>query len=240
MTVRKQLFYGSLQDHNRASRKEMNQSYVNQQNQLMSMNVVREAQRLQRSQAETIIKLNQLKDELTKAPLPPTPLKVNVVPNSNAALEHTLPVQGVLLGPPEPVPRVEEKTTKTTMAIETDETKASPSGSKASSRASSNYGSAPTSPSPSEAPTVSTSTTAQGNVGSPAAKLMNAKGQLKAYADKHKEFKTSIIYSSLSRSNPSKAESQWDTIRQINKALADAREMYGGGLGRGKNGRFKR
>jgi hypothetical protein len=87
MTVRKQLFYGSLQDHNRASRKEMNQSYVNQQNQLMSMNVVREAQRLQLSQAETLVKLNQLKDDLTRAR---RLTNAEVIPNSNSALESTL------------------------------------------------------------------------------------------------------------------------------------------------------
>ena len=88
----KQLYYGSLEDHMRASRREMNQSYVNQQNQLMSMNIVREAQRLQLSQADTIVKLNQLKDKIKLENLKEEKMRTfrvsqdQVIPTNNEAL----------------------------------------------------------------------------------------------------------------------------------------------------------
>lgn len=97
----KQLYYGSLQDHMRTSRREMDQSYVLQQQQLMRMNVMRESQRMMLTQAETLVRLNQLRDEVIKA-LPPKNNTVEeqryagilqappVIPTSNAALEETL------------------------------------------------------------------------------------------------------------------------------------------------------
>lgn len=97
----KQLYYGSLQDHMRTSRREMNQSYVLQQQQLMRMNIMRESQRMMLTQAETLVRLNQLRDEVIKA-LPPKNNTVEeqryagilqdpqVIPTSNAALEETL------------------------------------------------------------------------------------------------------------------------------------------------------
>lgn len=84
----KQLYYGSLQDHMRTSRREMNQSYVLQQQQLMRMNIMRESQRMMLTQAETLVRLNQLRDDVIKT-LPPKNVKV-VIPTSNAALEETL------------------------------------------------------------------------------------------------------------------------------------------------------
>lgn len=84
----KQLYYGSLQDHMRASRREMDLSFDLQQQQLMRMNIMRESQRMMLTQAETIVRLNQLRDEVIKA-LPPKNVKV-VIPTSNAALEETL------------------------------------------------------------------------------------------------------------------------------------------------------
>jgi len=79
----------------------MNQSYVLQQQQLMRMNVMRESQRMMLTQAETLVRLNQLRDEVIKA-LPPKNNTVEeqryagilqappVIPTSNAALEETL------------------------------------------------------------------------------------------------------------------------------------------------------
>lgn len=84
----KQLYYGSLQDHMRASRRSMDQSFALQQQQLMRMNIMRESQRMMLTQAETLVRLNQLRDEVIKA-LPPKNVKV-VIPTSNAALEETL------------------------------------------------------------------------------------------------------------------------------------------------------
>lgn len=72
----------------RASRREMDQQYVLQQQQLMRMNIMRESQRMMLTQAETIVRLNQLREEVIKA-LPPKNVKV-VIPTSNAALEETL------------------------------------------------------------------------------------------------------------------------------------------------------
>jgi hypothetical protein len=215
----------------------MNQSYVNQQNQLMSMNVVREAQRLQLSQAETIVKLNQLKEEVIKA-LPPKNVRV-VTPTSNAALESTLegkrPPPVSTNGSPRTIPDLDAQDTQVLAS------KGSPSAAKANSRASSIYGSSPTSPSASEAPTVSTSTTAQGDVGSPTALLAHVKGQMKALADIDEDFKQSAIYISLSRSNPTKVESQRETIDRIKRAMDVRGKPVGGdGLGRGKNGRGKK
>lgn len=97
----KQLYYGSLQDHMRTSRREMNQSYALQQQQLMRMNIMRESQRMMLTQAETLVRMNQIRDEVIKA-LPPKNNTVEeqryagilqappVIPTSNAALEETL------------------------------------------------------------------------------------------------------------------------------------------------------
>lgn len=246
--IRKQLFTGSLQDHMRASRKEMNQSYVNQQNQLMSMNVVREAQRLQLSQADTIVKLNQLKEEVIKT-LPPKNVRV-VVPTSNAALEDTL------LEEKEPAKRSQPTPIRTKsipdLAAQVLASKGKPSAAKANSRASSNansrtssqYGSAETSPTASETPTIGTSTTAQ--YSSPTSKLYDIKEKLKALGDKDSKIKNSMQYMSLVKSNPTKTDSMFNTINNIQEYL-DSNKIEGSGLRshrkkvsliRAKNGRF--
>lgn len=229
--IRKQLFTGSLQDHMRASRKEMNQSYVNQQNQLMSMNVVREAQRLQLSQADTIVKLNQLKEEVIKT-LPPKNVRV-VVPTSNAALEDTL------LEEKEPAKRSQPTPIRTKsipdLAAQVLASKGKPS---------SQYGSAETSPTASETPTIGTSTTAQ--YSSPTSKLYDIKEKLKALGDKDSKIKNSVRYMSLVKSNPTKTDSMFITINNIQEYL-DSNKIEGGGLRshrkkvsliRAKNGRF--
>ncbi len=54
----------------------------------MRMNIMRESQRMMLTQAETIVRLNQLREEVIKA-LPPKNVKA-VIPTSNAALEETL------------------------------------------------------------------------------------------------------------------------------------------------------
>ncbi len=276
LAIRKHLFTGgslgetpgllwsaSLQDHMRASRKEMNQSYVNQQNQLMSMNVVREAQRLQLSQAETIVKLNQLKEEVIKALrepvgsrissgyLPPKNVRV-VVPTSNATLESTLDRDQISLGTPKV--ELEEKkpapiNTKSipNLAAQVLASKGKPSAAKANSRASSaassrtssNYGSAPTSPSASEAPTVSTSTTAQSDQMSPSAisrKYADLRGKVMAKGKRDSEFRGSAEYNNAIKGNPTKIESQVRYIQKFETLLAD--EASGSGLKRAKNGRF--
>jgi hypothetical protein len=66
----------------------MDRSFALQQQQLMRMNIMRESQRMMLTQAETIVRLNQLREGVIKA-LPPKNVKV-VIPTSNAALEETL------------------------------------------------------------------------------------------------------------------------------------------------------
>ena len=60
------LWTGSLQKHMAVSRREMNKSYGLQQAQLARMNIVRDSQRLQLSAADTLVRLEQLKEEIKK------------------------------------------------------------------------------------------------------------------------------------------------------------------------------
>ncbi len=114
------LWTGSLQKHMAVSRREMNKSYGLQQAQLARMNIVRDSQRLQLSAADTLVRLEQLKDEIKKNLYKPPPkietIKVvpygdlydeenrlplktrslGVVPNSNPALVSTIVPYGDL------------------------------------------------------------------------------------------------------------------------------------------------
>ena len=244
----------------RASRKEMNQSYVNQQNQLMSMNVVREAQRLQLSQAETIVKLNQLKDEVIKA-LPPKNVRV-VIPTSNAALENTLEGPRELTAPLQEV--VEEKKPAPTKTSAKPKTKLTPvrtkdipnlaaqvlasagkpsvakANSRASSISSSRASSTKTSPTASEAHTVSTSTTAQAS--SPKEEL-NTK---KHFGHEQKVLRDAIKRSKMSISDKTKSINFVNETKKVADLKAfeqvlidgdfafEASDLIGNGLKRNK------